>query len=65
MFKKLFYTAVMAVDGLVGMAIGVFALNTAGKWMMEMVDDGMHKTKKFIHEHTSEKTEEANEETED
>lgn len=61
MLKKLFYTTVMGIDGLVGMAIGVFALNTAGKWFMEIFDEGSAKAKQFIHEKTADKKENADE----
>ena len=52
MFKKLFWTGLMAVCGIADIALGVFALNEAGSWIVEDVGHLKEKAKHYIHEKT-------------
>ena len=50
--KKAFFTGLMAICGLADVALGVFALNQAGTWIMEDTAELKAKAKAFIHEKT-------------
>ena len=64
--KKFFLTATLAILGLADVALGVFALGEAGRWLTEDLGTTKEKVKKFIHDKTADKAvvvEEKDEET--
>ena len=64
--KKFFWTAAMAIMGLADVALGVFALGEAGRWLTEDIGTTTERVKKFIHDKTADKAvvvEEKDEET--